>query len=390
MHGIHSLDIEFEQGGQLQVITPAILQDEQDTILIDCGYANFEAYLEAAANRVDLTLASLTKIIITHHDIDHMGSLAGLKRMYPGAEIIAHELEKPYIEGTAKSLRLEQAESGLASMPEDAKPFAEQFISFLLTMEPAAVDRTVYSGEMLPWCGGIEIVHTPGHMPGHISLYLPSSKTLIAADAVVLEQGKLNIANPQYTLDMEATLSSVRRLLEFDIDRLICYHGGVLEGDVRDALKKLLEEYGKWNEIIPFNEKYYDELVDIWHRAVVRTHTFLTEADMRFYHEIVRDGALRALEIWISVNEDRVPTGFIGLDGSKIEALFVDPDHHGKGIGRRLIQHAESLKGDNLQVDVNEQNEGACAFYQRLGFIQIGRSELDPTGKPFPILHLGR
>ncbi len=143
-------------------------------------------------------------------------------------------------------------------------------------------------------------------------------------------------------------------------------------------------------EIIPFDEKYYDELVDIWHRAVVRTHTFLTEADIRFYHQIVRDGALKEVEIWISVNEGRVPTGFIGLEGSKIEALFIDPDHHGKGIGRRLIQHAESLKGANLQVDVNEQNEGACAFYQRLGFVRIGRSELDPTGKPFPILHLGR
>ncbi len=245
MHGIHTLDIEFEQGGHKQVITPTVIRDEQDTILIDCGYPNFEAYLEAAANQAGIALSSLTKLVVTHHDIDHMGSLAALKRMYPKVEIIAHELEKPYIEGTAKSLRLEQAESGLETLPEEAKPFAEHFISFLRTMEPAKVDRTVRSGEKLPWCGGIEIVHTPGHMTGHISLYAPSSRTLIAADAVVLEQGKLNIANPQYTLDMEAALNSVRRLLEFDIDRLICYHGGVLEGDVRDALEKLLEEYGQ-------------------------------------------------------------------------------------------------------------------------------------------------
>ncbi|WP_027087462.1 MBL fold metallo-hydrolase [Cohnella panacarvi] len=245
MHSIHTLDIEFEQGGQRQVITPTLLQDGQDTILVDCGYPNFEAYLEAAVNRVNLALSSITKLIVTHHDIDHMGSLAALKRMYPRIEIIAHELEKPYIVGTAKSLRLEQAESGLEAMPEEAKPFAEQFIAFLRTMEPAAVDRTVYSGEKLPWCGGIEIVHTPGHMTGHISLYVPSSKTLIAADAVVLEQSKLDIANPQYTLDMEAALNSVRNLLAFDIDRLICYHGGVLEGDVRGALRKLLEHYSQ-------------------------------------------------------------------------------------------------------------------------------------------------
>ncbi|MDF2964507.1 MAG: family acetyltransferase [Paenibacillus sp.] len=68
--------------------------------------------------------------------------------------------------------------------------------------------------------------------------------------------------------------------------------------------------------------------------------------------------------------------------------LFVEPKYHGKGTGRRLIKHAETLKGGNLRVDVNEQNEGAYIFYERLGFVQIGRSELDTSGRPFPQLHL--
>jgi putative acetyltransferase len=104
----------------------------------------------------------------------------------------------------------------------------------------------------------------------------------------------------------------------------------------------------------------------------------------------VRNGALRELELWIECGEDRAPRGFIGLFGTKIEALFIAPEFHGQGIGRRLIQHAERLKGSKLQVDVNEQNTGACAFYRRLGFEQVGRSELDATGKPYPILHLAR
>ncbi|MDQ1913980.1 MBL fold metallo-hydrolase [Paenibacillus sp. GD4] len=243
MHSIHLLEIDFEFNGQRQVIIPTILQDEQDTILIDCGYPNFEAYLESAADRKNVSLASITKVIVTHHDMDHMGSLAGLKRLYPQVEIIAHELEKPYIEGTKKSLRLEQAESGLDALSELEKPYAEQFISFLKTIEPVTVDRTVSSDETLPWCGGMEIVHTPGHMPGHISIYVPSSKTLIAGDAVVLEQGKLDIANPHFTLDMAEALSSVRRLLQYDIAQLICFHGGVFQGDVKGALEKLLRDY---------------------------------------------------------------------------------------------------------------------------------------------------
>ncbi|WP_276356093.1 acetyltransferase [Cohnella caldifontis] len=141
-------------------------------------------------------------------------------------------------------------------------------------------------------------------------------------------------------------------------------------------------------EITPFQESDHDRLVDIWYRAVTRTHAFLAESDIRFYRDIVQNGALREVEVWVGRGENQTPAGFIGLAGTKIEMLFVDPQYHGKGIGSRLIQHARKTKGDHLQVDVNEQNDGACAFYKRLGFVQVGRSELDGSGKPFPLLHL--
>jgi len=243
MDNYRLLEIEFEYGGQKQVITPVLLQDEQDIILIDCGYPDFMHLLEAAAVKQGIAFESITKLIVTHHDIDHIGSLAEIKRYYPHIRIIAHELEAPYIDGTRRSLRLEQAQSTLSAVPDEAKPQAEQFIRSLQSLEPAFVDKTLRSNELLPWCGGIEIVHTPGHMPGHISVYLPSSKTLIAADAVVIEQGQLNIANPQFTLDLEEAVRSVQRLLDYDIERIICYHGGLYDGDVKAALQELVQKY---------------------------------------------------------------------------------------------------------------------------------------------------
>jgi len=140
--------------------------------------------------------------------------------------------------------------------------------------------------------------------------------------------------------------------------------------------------------IVAYQEKDHDRLVDIWHKAVVHTHTFLTEKDIQFYHDIVKNGALKEVEIWVELNEDAEPIGFIGLNETMIEMLFVDPKYHGKGTGSRLINHAIKIKGSNLQVDVNEQNDGAYAFYKRLGFVQVGRSELDYSGQPFPLLHL--
>ncbi|WP_166242969.1 acetyltransferase [Paenibacillus turpanensis] len=140
--------------------------------------------------------------------------------------------------------------------------------------------------------------------------------------------------------------------------------------------------------IDPFHESNHDKLVDIWYRAVCHTHTFLSKDDIQFYHQIVQNGALKEVEIWVANNENNEPTGFIGLYGTKIEMLFIDPAFHKNGIGRRLIQHAEKLKGSHLQVDVNEQNDGAYAFYIQQGFVIAGRSELDGSGRPFPLLHL--
>lgn len=243
MGNFHLLDIDFEYNGQKQVITPIVLQDEDETILVDCGYPNSMRLLEEAAIKHGITLDSITKLIVTHQDMDHIGSLAALKRAHPHIAIVAYEQEAPYIEGTKKWLRLEQAESSFDALPDEVKPHAEQFIRFLQTIEPAPVDQAVSNDEKLPWCGGIEIVHTPGHMPGHISLYLPASKTLIAGDAVVIDNGQLEIANPQFTMDMDEAVRSVQRLLAYDIEQIICYHGGLFQGDVKQALRKLIDAY---------------------------------------------------------------------------------------------------------------------------------------------------
>jgi putative acetyltransferase len=67
--------------------------------------------------------------------------------------------------------------------------------------------------------------------------------------------------------------------------------------------------------------------------------------------------------------------------------LFVDPAHHGQGLGKALLRYAIEHDGVRL-VDVNEQNPSALAFYLAQGFERIGRSERDGADRPFPLLHL--
>jgi putative acetyltransferase len=129
-----------------------------------------------------------------------------------------------------------------------------------------------------------------------------------------------------------------------------------------------------------------EALVDVWLRSVRASHTFLTEADIQELLPLVREAALPALEVWV-LDLDGVPAGFVGLDGTKLEALFLAPEHFRRGFGRQLVAHARLLKGP-LTVDVNEQNPEAVRFYESLGFCVVGRSEVDSSGRPFPLLHM--
>ncbi len=91
--------------------------------------------------------------------------------------------------------------------------------------------------------------------------------------------------------------------------------------------------------------------------------------------------------LWVAVNTEDQPIAFMLLTGEHMDALFVDPDVRGCGVGKLLIEHALSLT-PKLTTNVNEQNEQAVGFYQKMGFRVTGRSETDDLGQPYPLLNL--
>lgn len=141
------------------------------------------------------------------------------------------------------------------------------------------------------------------------------------------------------------------------------------------------------HRIEPIRREHGAELLALWEGSVRATHHFLSEADIDFFRPLIVDGLL-GLDHLLGLRDDAgVLRAFIGVQGDKMEALFVDPRVHRTGIGTLLARHGIEVLGVRT-VDVNEQNPDAMAFYQALGFQVIDRSPLDGTGKPFPILHL--
>lgn len=129
-------------------------------------------------------------------------------------------------------------------------------------------------------------------------------------------------------------------------------------------------------------------LLDLWRRAVAATHDFVTPEHRAEIDEIVATQYLPRADLLVAVDQDDRPLAFLGGKDTAIDSLFVDPEFHGQGIGSRLVEEfARGSKGE-LKVDVNEQNESARRFYERIGFRVIGRSPLDGQGRPYPFLHM--
>ncbi|MCI8970241.1 MAG: MBL fold metallo-hydrolase [Oscillibacter sp.] len=225
------LDLAYPWNGTVQHLHPVLLPGDTDTVLVDCGYPGSLELLEAELSARGASLAQVTKLVLTHQDDDHMGAAAELKERYPALQILASETEAPYISGERKNLRLRQAEEMQEQLPEDQKEFGLQFCRRLRRVPPVAVDRPLHPGEQFGWGGGCEILGTPGHTPGHISIRAQNGEYLIAGDAAVVEDGALAVANPEFCLDLNEAVRSLEQLRAASCRRYLCFHGGAWTGN---------------------------------------------------------------------------------------------------------------------------------------------------------------
>lgn len=220
-NGVEMLELRM---GLSMIIHPIVIWDEHEVILIDAGSPGQLPAIKEAMEKAGISFHKLSKVILTHQDLDHTGSLPqiikAIDHLAP-IKVFAHELEKPHIEG----------EKPLLKMAPDRR----------LNVK---VDKTIEDGEVLPYCGGVTVIFTPGHTPGHVSLYLNESKTLITGDALTGANGMLQgpMAPPLFAMDIDMALKSLKKFTKYDIETVICYHGGIFRDNVNEQLRKLAEQ----------------------------------------------------------------------------------------------------------------------------------------------------
>lgn len=143
-------------------------------------------------------------------------------------------------------------------------------------------------------------------------------------------------------------------------------------------------------EIIVINEreKFLSELVAVWEDSVWSSHEFLSNAEIEKINEYVPQ-AIKNIPILVVEFDNKSPIAFMGIDGKKLEMLFVKSNRRRQGIGKALLNFAITNYGVN-ELCVNEENLDAIKFYEAMGFETYKRTELDEQGNPYPILYMKR
>lgn len=235
--GISMLTLEMNVLGRRSEIHPALLYDDQHAVLVDVGMPGQLDAIRAAMAAEGVPFERLDGVILTHQDIDHIGAIREvLGAASRPVTVYAHAEDRPYIEG--KRPLIKWSEERLVKVLEQVpEPMRDRMRTFFQNPPSAEVTHVVEDGEVLPIAGGVQVIFTPGHTPGHISLYHLPSKTLIAGDATTCQDGRILGPSPQATEDMARATASHRRFADLDVAQVICYHGGLCANDVASQLQ---------------------------------------------------------------------------------------------------------------------------------------------------------
>jgi glyoxylase-like metal-dependent hydrolase (beta-lactamase superfamily II) len=204
--------------------------------LVDTGLAGYgEQILDALAG-LGAAPGDIREIVLTHAHMDHTGSLAELAEA-TGARVLAGagdaavvRGERPEPEPVFLDWERELHASVLAQIPGGPQP-----------ARPCRVDRELREGDTLDWGQEVRVVEVPGHTPGSIALYLPSSRVLFSGDTIAnVRQLMLGVFNT----DRQAAIASFRKQGALDVDIALFGHGEPITSGAGAALRAAAAEAG--------------------------------------------------------------------------------------------------------------------------------------------------
>ena len=128
-----------------------------------------------------------------------------------------------------------------------------------------------------------------------------------------------------------------------------------------------------------YEDSDLESVLSAWENASKLAHPFLSEEFLAQERKNIPEIYLPNADTWVAEVEGEV-VGFVALIGNEVGAIFLQPQHHGKGVGKALMDKAQELHG-NLEVEVFRDNKIGRAFYSRYGFELLAEKVHEPTGQ---------
>jgi glyoxylase-like metal-dependent hydrolase (beta-lactamase superfamily II) len=195
--------------------------------LVDTGLRGNVPKIYASLGRIGLNPRDIRRILITHAHLDHINCLHQLKEE-TGAIVMANALDSDIIEGK-KPLRAGRgAFSALSGV-----------INFYAHYRPVTVDMCLNDGDPVAGAFDARAEYLPGHSAGNTGLYSREKKTFFSSDSLRVSGGRLVTPSPRFTADMEAAITSVKRIGEFDFDVLLPGHGSAVTDSAATKVREL-------------------------------------------------------------------------------------------------------------------------------------------------------
>lgn len=203
-----------------------LADDDGSLTLVDAGLKRADKKVLAALAGLGRSPLDVQRIVLTHAHPDHAGGLAAAKAV-TGAAVLAHEREAIYLH-SGRPPQLDRGSLGGRVLGLARTRFAK-----------VDVDHTFHDGELLEVGGGLRVVHTPGHSPGHVSLLHEPTGVLITGDAIFNVRG-LRYSPATFCTDIRLSRESADRLADLEYDVAAFTHGEHVAGGAREAVRAFL------------------------------------------------------------------------------------------------------------------------------------------------------